>query len=85
MALLTVSSSLWYTDSSLPKVEQISYNNFLTIVKEEMQSSGLTLQPSAVMVDFELLYVLEHPAATQRFTIIDSQIEETRVNALTTH
>ena len=28
------------------------------------------------------MYILEHPAATQRFTMIASQNEETRVNTL---
>ena len=70
MALLTVSSSLWYTDSSLPEVEQISYNRFFTIVKEETQSSVLTLQPSAVMVDFELALIQASYIVSDNYTVI---------------
>ena len=34
-----------------------SYNRFFTIMKEEIQNSDLTLQPSAVMADFELALI----------------------------
>ena len=41
----------------LPTKSQTDYNRFFTIMKEEMQNSGLTLQPSAVMADFELALI----------------------------
>ena len=51
MALLTVSSSLRYTDFSLLKVKQIRTDS--SPPWRKMQNSGLTLQPSAVMADFD--------------------------------
>ena len=41
----------------LPNKSRADYNRFFTIVKQEMQNSGLTLQPSAVMEDFELTLI----------------------------
>ena len=69
MALLTVSSSPWYANSSLPKVEQIIADPHHR-VKEEMQNSGLTLQPSAVMADFELALIQASYMISDNYTVI---------------
>ena len=44
------------------------YNRFCAIVKEEMQNSGLTLQPSAVMV-FWGVVVLTASASLREFSL----------------
>ena len=41
----------------LPTKSRADYNRFFAIVKEEMQNSGLILQPSAVMADFKLALI----------------------------
>ena len=39
-------------------------------VKEEMQNSGLTLQPSAVMADFELALIQASYMISDNYTVI---------------
>ena len=46
------------------------YNRFCAIVKEEMQNSGLTLQPSAVMADFELVLIQAPYIESDNYTVI---------------
>ena len=41
----------------LPTKSRADYNRFFTIMKEEMQNSGLILQPSAVMPDLQLTLI----------------------------
>ena len=52
----------------LPTKSQADYNRFFIIVKKEMQNSGLTLQSSAVMAEFELALIqameLQFPSTT---------------------
>ena len=50
--------------------KSLDYNRFLTIVKEEMQNSGLTLQPSAVMADFELALIQASYMISDNYTVI---------------
>ena len=39
-------------------------------MKEEMQNSGLTLQPSAVMADFELALIQASYLVSDKYTVI---------------